>query len=115
MGRKGQALIEFVIILPVFLLILFGIFDFFNIIYQKNILENKTSDIVKMLKKEKSVSEIEKFINEDSNYYINLKVKNEDDKTIIFIDSSIDLIMPGINIVLNDPYEISIKRVIYDE
>ena len=43
-NKKGQALIEFVIILPVMLLLVFCLIDFGMVIYEKNNLENIVSD-----------------------------------------------------------------------
>ena len=40
MNRKGQALVEFVLILPIFILMLFAIVDFGMILSKKNELEN---------------------------------------------------------------------------
>ena len=40
MNRKGQALVEFVLILPLFIMLLFAIIDFGNILNQKSKLEN---------------------------------------------------------------------------
>ena len=40
LNKKGQALIEFIIILPIFLILVMGIFDFGNIMYQRYKLEN---------------------------------------------------------------------------
>ena len=40
MNRKGQALVEFVLILPIFIMILFSIVDFGMIFNKKNELEN---------------------------------------------------------------------------
>ena len=44
MNRRGQALVEFVLILPVFLLILFTIVDFGNFLSTKNQLETESTD-----------------------------------------------------------------------
>ena len=41
MNRKGQALVEFVLILPVFLMILFTIVDFGNLLHSKTELQNQ--------------------------------------------------------------------------
>ena len=59
-NKKGQALIEFVIILPVVLMILFVIIDFSNIFYQKNHLENVVSDVASLKENGKSNKYIEK-------------------------------------------------------
>ena len=45
MNRKGQALIEFVLILPIFILILFATVDFGLILSKKNELENTSVDV----------------------------------------------------------------------
>ena len=60
MNRKGQALVEFVLILPIFILILFAVIDFGMILNKKNELENNSVDIVDMLKSGISVEEIQK-------------------------------------------------------
>ena len=50
MNRKGQALVEFVLILPIFILILFAVVDFGMILSKKSELENISVDIVSMIK-----------------------------------------------------------------
>ena len=50
MNNKGQALIEFVLILPVFLFILFAIIDFGMIFSTKSNLESDSTDIVSLYK-----------------------------------------------------------------
>ena len=50
MNRKGQALVEFVLILPIFIMILFVVVDFGMILNKKNELENVSVDVVNMLK-----------------------------------------------------------------
>ena len=44
--NKGQALVEFIIILPVALLLVLGVIDFGNIIYKKYTLENDLNTVV---------------------------------------------------------------------
>ena len=46
--KKGQALVEFVIILPIFLFLLLGVIDVGRIMYTKVNLENTISDVVDM-------------------------------------------------------------------
>ena len=46
MNRKGQALIEFVLILPVFLMILFLVIDFGTIYVAKMKLESTSTEII---------------------------------------------------------------------
>ena len=58
MNRKGQALVEFVLILPIFIMILFSIVDFGMIFNKKNELENISVDVVNMLNKDIPLEEI---------------------------------------------------------
>ena len=58
MNNKGQALVEFVLILPIFIIILFTIIDFGTIINTKNTLENDSIDIVELIKKGEDIEKI---------------------------------------------------------
>ena len=75
MNRKGQALVEFVLILPVFIFILFVIVDFGNILSNKNKLEYVSADIVDMYKNGDSVSTIKNSFSD-----INIDISNYRDK-----------------------------------
>ena len=44
--NKGQALVEFIIILPVALLLVLGVIDFGNIIYKKYTVENDLDTVL---------------------------------------------------------------------
>ena len=43
MNKKGQALIEFIIILPIFIMIMLAVFDYVRIYSEKSNLENVKS------------------------------------------------------------------------
>ena len=60
MNRKGQALVEFVLILPIMILILFTIFDFGNILSSKNKLESTSTDIARLVRNGSTQEEIKK-------------------------------------------------------
>lgn len=111
MNNRGQTLVEFVIILPVFLLILFYVIDFGRIIYSKNKLENSLNDVVFMIENDKDSLEIKNFL--DSG--VSLNVKDEGKYKNIILTQKIELIAPLITIVLDNPYEISVSRVVYNE
>lgn len=107
MNRKGQALVEFVLILPIFLLILFAIVDFGIIINKKNHLENSSVDIVSMIRNGDSVDDIKRYYPE-----LSIEVKNVNSYIVINISENIDVMTPGLNLVLGDPYEVFVERVI---
>ena len=55
MNNKGQALVEFILILPVFIMILFIIIDFGMICNKKSNLESISNDAVLIYKQNKSI------------------------------------------------------------
>ena len=62
MNKKGQALVEFVIILPIFLMLLFIVIDFGKILFSRIELENLSNDVVALYDDGKTKEEIEKFL-----------------------------------------------------
>ena len=61
-NKRGQALIEFVLILPVLLLIIFAFLDFGRIILCKNHLENIMSDVTNLYKNDENIESFLKII-----------------------------------------------------
>lgn len=113
MKKNGQALVEFIIILPVLIVILLGIVDFGMIFYQRNNLENNLDEAVKIWQKDKSLENINAYLKKvDSK--ISCNVENDNDTTTLKLTKDYILITPGLNLVLKSPYEISVNRVIYN-
>lgn len=107
MNRKGQALVEFVLILPVFILILFAIVDFGTILSKKNELENDSIDIVLLINNGTSIDEIKSKYSD-----LDIDLKDVDKYTDIKITKSINIITPGLNLILGNPYKVIVERVI---
>lgn len=114
MNKKGQALVEFVIVLPILIMILFATIDFGIIIYNKNKLESKLNDVVSMIKNNEKSDTIDNFINKDSNKTTTYKIIEDETYKKIQLSTSVEIITPGLNIILDNPYKISVSRVIYD-
>lgn len=110
MNRKGQALVEFVLIFPLFLLVLFAIIDFGLILSKKNELENMSVDVVTLFKNGKSIDEI-------NSLYSDVLIEKEDnsDYVKIVISKDINVITPGLNLVLGNPYKVEIERNVPNE
>lgn len=112
MNRKGQALIEFVLILPVFLLILFAIVDFGNIFHSKYELQNQCVDIVRLVQNGKDEQEL---LTIYSKLDVEINDYEEDYKKITII-KKIDLITPFMDRILGNPYLLEVERIVpYDE
>lgn len=108
MNNRGQALVEFVLILPVFLMILFVIFDFGNILNNKSSLENDSADIVDMYKNGSSIEEIRGIYDDISIDIIDYKTKYKK----VTLKKRVNIITPGLNRIFDDPYILEIERVI---
>lgn len=108
MNRKGQALIEFILILPVLILIIFVIVDFGNIFHSRYELQNQSVDIVRLLQKgdnEDSIKDIYSKIEVEINTY-------KDDYKKITITKEITLITPLMDKILGNPYLIKVERIV---
>ena len=108
MNRKGQALVEFVIIMPIFIFIVLAMFDLGNIIIKKYELENNLDTIVNMYLENK---------NEEVEYYvktIDSKVKYEVGETynVITLSKKVRVITPIVSQALGKSLEISAKRTV---
>ena len=107
MNRKGQALVEFVLILPIFIMILFSIVDFGMIFNKKNELENISIDIMNLLNNNNKIEEIQKEYPK-----VDIKLTNEEKYTIVEISTKVNIITPGLNRVLDNPYIVKVERKI---
>lgn len=107
MNNKGQALVEFVLILPVLIFVLFAIIDFGVIYSSKSNLENDSADIIVLFKKGESIESIKNMYSDNV-----INISNDDDYYYFRISTSLNLITPGLNRILGDPYIIDVERVI---
>lgn len=107
MNRKGQALVEFVFILPIFILMLFAIVDFGMILSKKNELENISVDVTAMIKNSDNIDDIK-------NLYpkVKINISSDDKYTKIIISDEVDIMTPGLNRILGNPYNIKVERTI---
>ena len=109
--KKGQALIEFVLILPMLLLITLGVFDYINIQNKKYELANHL-DYISQLYLNDEESSLNQYIEKNNLIFNKTKVETE---TTLTLTKTIDLLAPGLNLILSDPFIITVKKVVYDE
>ena len=110
LNKKGQALIEFVIILPIFLILVMGVMDFGNILYQKYKLENSIDYISDLYENQKNDDITAYLDNNDIDMYTRLG----DDYATIELSKTVDVITPGLNLIIGDSYNIKTSKVIYE-
>ena len=107
MNNKGQALVEFILILPVFIMVLFVIIDFGMIFNKKSNLESISNDAILIYKENKSLVEIQELYKD-----IQIELVNVNDYTKLVFKDKVNIVTPGMNRVFGDPYVITIERVI---
>lgn len=109
--NRGQALVEFIIIIPILLLILLGMVDSGNIIYRKYALESTLDTTIDLFLDNKQ-TELEQFISQEE---VEIKYKYDNNFVTIILTKNIKVITPGLNVILSNPYQIKVERTIYHE
>lgn len=103
--NKGQALIEFVIILPILLLILLAMIDIGKILYFKNSMEGTMNTIVSMYDENKDFEEINDYIKEvDKQYELSIE---ENDYVNFKLIKTNETIAPGLDKIFGDTIEVT--------
>lgn len=115
MNKKGQALVEFVIVLPVVILLTFSIIDFGRVIYAKNDLENVVTDATLLYKNGNSDVEVQNKINKEKEYEVKITISARDDYSVISVKRIINPITPGLNRITKEAFELEANRVIYND
>jgi len=111
--KKGQALIEFIIILPILLLLMFGVSDYIRIALLKSDISSLLTDTKELFKEGKTIKEIEEFINENIDASLEITNTNNDYITLT-ITKKIEFLTPGLGKILGSPYEVSASRSFYE-
>lgn len=109
-NNKGQALVEFVIVLPILLLIIMAIIDFGNIFTKKYSLENDL-DVICDMYKEGNHTDIDDYISDKG---ININYEKENGFIIINLSKTININTPILNNILGNEYKITADRAIYE-
>lgn len=109
-NNKGQALVEFIIILPVFILILLAIIDFGNIISKKYALENSLD----------TVSDMYLSNSNNINSYLNdidatMKVEDDNEFTKITLNKKVKITSPLVNVIIGKNYDIKVSKSVYKD
>lgn len=108
-NSRGQALIEFVLVLPVLLLLIFALIDFGRIIVCKSHLEGVMNEVSKL-----PSEEINAYLRKDDDYKITCTISNNEYR-VITLTTKLDLITPGLKNVLSNPYVVKAERSIVYE
>lgn len=108
-NNKGQALIEFVLILPVLLLVIISIIDFGNIILKKYSLENDIDNVSVLYK---NGSDINAYLD---SHNLTIEYLNNENFTNITIYKNIKIISPVLVPIFGSTYKIHTEKSIINE
>ena len=111
-NKKGQAVVEFVIILPIFIFMLLSIIDIGKVIYFQNQLVSELNDVVDLYKNQKTYEEILNELNlQDEG--VTLEIKNQDNEIITFyLKRDVEIITPGLNVIFDNPHTVTVERAL---
>ncbi len=110
-NKNGQALIEFIIIMPIFLIMVFALIDFGNILYKRYQLEGDLDYIVDLYHQALN----DKIVSYTNDLDIKIEYQNNNPEVKIILSKDVNVLTPGLRTLLNSPYTIKVERVIYDE
>lgn len=108
MKNKGQALIEFVMILPILLFLIFALFDISKIVICKSHLENVMDEVLKLSSVPNELM-INNYLENETEYKINSSIVF-DEHYLVTLETSVELITPGLKNILKSPYNIKAER-----
>lgn len=113
LNKKGQALIEFVLILPILIMLIFTVIDFGNIFVNKNELETALGIVNDIDKNSMTYDNIYNLVNAKRASEITVKLSEiENGYITVTLERKLDIITPGLNLIIGDPYVVSAFRVI---
>lgn len=98
MNKKGQALVEFILILPIFIMILLASFDWVRIIQTKIELQNDIEDYISLNVEKSNITSLKK-----------------DDYIVYKASKDLDIYSPILTVIISDKYKVEVERSVYDK
>lgn len=102
MDKKGQALVEFIIVMPVLLLLLLAVVDYARILQTRSSLESVMEDVVTI---------------EDYQLPENLSLssKEEPGEKNYHLRKKVELYSPFLTVIMDNPYTVEVTRTVYEK
>ena len=111
MNKKGQALVEFILILPVLLLIVMALIDIGNIFLKKYNLNNDLETVTELYKNGET-KELGVYLASEN---LTLDENKTNEMTTLTLKKTIEITAPGLTNILGKEYEIETKKTFYNE
>lgn len=112
-SKRGQALVEFIIILPILIFILLAVIDYGAISFNKSKIENIITDVSNMYKNKETDDEIDKFV-KSNDKDLKIETTYEDKYINVKLYKKYNYITPGLGEIFKSN-EISVERKLYNE
>lgn len=109
--NKGQALIEFIIVLPILALMITAMADTYNLMHKTYELENDLNTIVTFYQNNDDEN-IEKLLNKNK---LSIYYETDTTTTKIILKKNIRIVTPVMSNILGNPHTITVSRVVYNE
>ena len=113
MNKKGQALVEFIIIMPIMIFLLLAIVDFGTFNFDKNKMENILTNVSKMYSNKETRNEIEKYVS-NNDKTVDVKIITGDKYDTIKLTKKHNFLTPGMDKIFSSD-DIVVEGVIYNE
>lgn len=111
MNKKGQALVEFILVLPILLLIIISMIDIGNIFLKKFDLNNDL-ETVATLYENGDMTNLNNYLEEEN---INLSENSKDDMITLTLSQKVSISTPVIQQALGSDYEIKTSKTIFKQ
>ncbi len=111
LNKKGQALVEFILVLPILLLIIISMIDIGNIFLKKFDLNNDL-ETVATLYENGDMTNLNNYLEEEN---INLSENSKDDMITLTLSQKVSISTPVIQQVLGNEYEIKTSKTIFKQ
>ena len=108
--NRGQALVEFILIIPILVLLMITMIDFGNIFLNKYSIENDL-DIVSEMYEKSDTDALSSYL---SNHNIEIKYERENNYITIYLSKNIEIVSPILISILGSTYEIKTSGVYYE-
>ncbi len=109
-NHRGQALIEFLLIMPIMFIIMMGMFDFGNILYHRYKIENELDYVVSLVQEEKE-ADLDAYLEEND---LVMDISSKEEGKTIHLKTSISIYTPGLNKILGKTYRIDATKTLYE-
>ncbi len=110
-NNKGQALVEFIIVLPILIFLIISIIDLGNIMIKTYSL-NEDLDTVSDMYISGSLDDIENYVATNN---ISISYKSEDEFTTITLKKNVKIMSPMLNIAFGKNYDIKASKTLYED